>query len=39
MQNKTWDCDIEATRKYYNDKIAEALKNKNIDLNRENQEV
>ena len=39
VQNKTWDCDIEATRKYYNDKIAEALKNKNIDLNRENQEV
>jgi len=31
VRQKTWDCDIEATRKYYADKMSELLKKENAD--------
>lgn len=29
VQSKTWDCDIEATKKYYRNKFSEAMNNEN----------
>ncbi len=36
VQKKTWDCDIKATRKYYEDKFSETLKEQNS--NHENKD-
>lgn len=35
VQQKTWDCDMEATRKYYSDMMSEISKSQNIDPEQE----